>query len=122
MAGATPVANDVCRRYQAGIGAGFREVAKDGSPIEPGAKPSQCKVREEESDLSKTVFREDSCKSCELCLAVCPQKIIYITDRMNRQGYKSAGIKEEDMEKCLGCAVCARICPDTVIEVYKEAK
>lgn len=72
--------------------------------------------------MSKAVFRDDSCKSCELCVAVCPKKIIYITDRINSQGYRPAGIKEEDMKHCLGCAVCARICPDSVIEVYKEAK
>lgn len=74
------------------------------------------------SKRSKTVFRDDRCKSCDLCVAVCPQKIIYIANRLNRQGYRPAAIKEEDMERCVGCAVCARICPDTVIEVYQEAK
>ena len=79
-------------------------------------------VSEEEELLAKTVFREDSCKSCELCLAVCPQKIIYITDRINRQGYRPAGTRQADMQRCLGCAVCARICPDAVIEVYQDAE
>ena len=69
--------------------------------------------------MPKAVFREERCKGCELCVDACPKKIIGMTERINRQGYRPAGIKEEDMKHCIGCALCARICPDAVIEVYK---
>lgn len=67
--------------------------------------------------MAKVTFTEDRCKGCELCVLVCPTKIIFMADRINRKGYHPATVTE--MEKCIGCAMCARICPDAVIEVEK---
>ncbi|MEW6523153.1 MAG: 4Fe-4S binding protein [Bacillota bacterium] len=67
--------------------------------------------------MPKVEFDEDRCKGCELCVAVCPVKIIHITERINRQGYRPVDVT--DQEKCTACTLCARVCPDTVIEVYK---
>ncbi|MCL6451196.1 MAG: 4Fe-4S binding protein [Acetobacteraceae bacterium] len=67
--------------------------------------------------MQKVVFREDRCKGCELCTAVCPQKIIHMGEGLNRQGYHPA--KVDDQEKCTSCTLCARVCPDMVIEVYR---
>lgn len=67
----------------------------------------------------RVVFREDHCKSCELCVFVCPKKIIGLRDNVNRQGYRSAFVSDEDQEKCISCALCARMCPDAVIDVYR---
>jgi len=69
--------------------------------------------------VPKVVFSEDRCKGCELCVAVCPQKIIFMADRMNSRGFRPATVIE--MDKCTGCTLCARVCPDTVIEVYRDA-
>ncbi|HHU07940.1 MAG TPA: 4Fe-4S dicluster domain-containing protein [Clostridiaceae bacterium] len=64
-------------------------------------------------------FREDLCKGCELCVYVCPPRIIYLDrDYTNRKGYHPVRIDE--MEKCTGCAHCARMCPDSVITVERE--
>ncbi|HZK18472.1 MAG TPA: ferredoxin family protein [Clostridia bacterium] len=65
-------------------------------------------------------FREDRCKGCGLCIAVCPRKIIVTAEHMNAMGFYPATVK--DMDKCTGCALCARMCPDMVIKVEKEAK
>ncbi|HHW17944.1 MAG TPA: 4Fe-4S binding protein [Firmicutes bacterium] len=67
----------------------------------------------------KVIFHEEYCKSCELCVNVCPKKIIRIKDDLNRQGYHPAFVRDEDQELCISCALCARMCPDAVIEVYK---
>ncbi len=68
----------------------------------------------------RVVFREDLCKSCELCVGVCPKKIIVIKDSiLNRQGYHPAGISDQDQAVCISCALCARMCPDAVIDVFK---
>ena len=48
--------------------------------------------------------REDYCKSCGLCVAVCPK------------GYRPV---EQSQEGCIACALCARICPDVVLTVYR---
>ncbi|NLY97064.1 MAG: 4Fe-4S dicluster domain-containing protein [Clostridiaceae bacterium] len=67
---------------------------------------------------TKVFFREDRCKGCELCVSVCPKKIVIMReDRLNEKGYHPAGVIEQD--KCISCAFCATICPDTVIRVEK---
>lgn len=68
--------------------------------------------------MQRVVFNEERCKGCELCTTVCPRKIIFMADRLNKQGFHPATVEEQD--KCTSCAICARICPDMVIEVYKE--
>ncbi|HHW27850.1 MAG TPA: 4Fe-4S dicluster domain-containing protein [Firmicutes bacterium] len=67
----------------------------------------------------RVVFREEHCKSCELCVSVCPKNIIGFRDSLNRQGYRPAFVRDEDQEKCISCALCARMCPDAVIEVFR---
>ncbi len=62
-------------------------------------------------------FDEDRCKGCELCVSVCPVKIIQINAaRINTKGYHAAGVI--DLDQCIGCGNCAIICPDGAISVY----
>ena len=69
--------------------------------------------------LKKVIFNEERCKSCELCVSVCPKKILRISDdKMNEKGYKPAEIFEQD--KCIGCAFCATICPDAAITIEED--
>ncbi|HHU98020.1 MAG: 4Fe-4S binding protein [Clostridiaceae bacterium] len=63
-------------------------------------------------------FRQDWCKGCGLCVAVCPKKIIFLDESItNRKGYHPATVK--DMDQCIGCANCARMCPDSIITVER---
>lgn len=68
----------------------------------------------------RVVFNVDSCKGCNLCVSVCPKKIIFLSDKLNDKGYRVATVTEQD--NCSSCASCARICPDGVITVYKPSK
>ncbi len=68
--------------------------------------------------LSRVVFHEERCKGCELCIEVCPEKIIVRAEHINAMGFHPATVVEQ--EKCKACAMCARMCPDVVIEVYRE--
>lgn len=67
--------------------------------------------------MAKVTFNETRCKGCELCINVCPKKIIRMADRFNAQGYRPAEVTDDS--QCISCAFCARMCPDMVIEVYK---
>lgn len=58
------------------------------------------------------------CKSCELCLAVCPKKIIAISDKKNELGFRLAVCTDEGA--CTGCLACSQICPDVAIEIIRE--
>jgi len=57
------------------------------------------------------------CKGCGLCTAICPQKILAMSDGINSLGYHCAVVANPD--KCTGCAFCAEICPDVAITVFK---
>lgn len=64
-------------------------------------------------------FDRDKCKGCELCVAVCPKKIIAIdTKSTNKKGYYPATVT--DISLCIACASCAKICPDSIIKVEKN--
>ena len=68
---------------------------------------------------NKIVFDIELCKSCKLCIQVCPKKIIIIDEKTtNNRGYAPPIVKEID--KCIACGFCARICPDSVITVEKQ--
>ena len=64
-------------------------------------------------------FDEERCKGCELCVSVCPTKILGLHEvNINLKGYHPVCVIDED--KCIGCANCALICPDGAISVYMK--
>jgi 2-oxoglutarate ferredoxin oxidoreductase subunit delta len=70
-----------------------------------------------------TIDRE-LCKGCHLCISVCPNSLIAVSDKLNQKGYYPAVVLNTDDKKdtkvCTGCAICALVCPDIAIEVYRE--
>ena len=77
---------------------------------------------EKKIELGWITIDEELCKGCYLCISVCPNEVIFISKKLNQQGYYSVEFKEanENSKKCIGCARCATICPDIAIEVYRE--
>ncbi|HBF42112.1 MAG TPA: 4Fe-4S ferredoxin [Desulfobacteraceae bacterium] len=71
----------------------------------------------------KINIERDLCKGCYLCISVCPNDLIVISEKLNQKGYYPAEfIQADDAKnghKCTGCAMCAIICPDLAIEVYR---
>ena len=67
--------------------------------------------------MAKVTFNVELCKGCNLCVSVCPKKIIELGEYINAKGYHAATVT--DMSLCIACAACARICPDCVIEIEK---
>jgi 2-oxoglutarate ferredoxin oxidoreductase subunit delta len=68
----------------------------------------------------KVIFNEEICKSCGLCVQVCPTNVIFLADYLNGKGYRPAAVV--DQERCISCAKCGQICPDTVITVFRPVK
>lgn len=59
---------------------------------------------------------ENRCKGCELCVSVCPKKILNLSEnKINEKGFKVAEVVKQD--ECIGCAFCATICPDAAIMI-----
>lgn len=53
----------------------------------------------------------EKCKQCLLCVPVCPDSSIAVT-----QGKR----QEFDYDHCKGCGICARVCPFDAIYMEKE--
>jgi 2-oxoglutarate ferredoxin oxidoreductase subunit delta len=66
----------------------------------------------------EVIFAEDLCKGCELCVTVCPTKILKLDlTRVNLRGYFPAIVY--NLAQCSGCGSCAKMCPDSVITVRR---
>ena len=60
---------------------------------------------------------EDLCKGCELCVVVCPENVLEMTDELNEKGWPIVTLARTG---CTGCQMCARACPDGVFTVFQE--
>lgn len=69
---------------------------------------------------TKVTFNESFCKSCGLCIQVCPTNVIFFASCINANGYRPATAVNQDA--CISCAKCGQVCPDSVITVYKPEK
>ena len=62
-------------------------------------------------------FNKDKCKGCELCISVCPKKILTLDGVVNAKGYRPAGVANQ--AECIGCQSCAMMCPDLCITILE---
>ncbi len=67
--------------------------------------------------MNQVIIHRERCKGCQICIEVCPQKILSLEEKINSHGYHPAQMK--DAKKCTGCAFCATMCPDAAIEVER---
>jgi 2-oxoglutarate ferredoxin oxidoreductase subunit delta len=67
--------------------------------------------------MSRIEVAAELCKSCELCMAVCPKGCIEHADTLNRYGVYP--VKMREGAECIACSQCALMCPDAAIEVYR---
>ena len=69
--------------------------------------------------VTKThVIDSRRCKSCELCVASCPKKVLAIGKEINEQGYNH--VIQAHPENCVKCNICGIVCPDMAIGVVIE--
>ncbi|MFX0134419.1 MAG: 4Fe-4S dicluster domain-containing protein [Candidatus Hodarchaeota archaeon] len=64
----------------------------------------------------------DRCKGCNLCIEVCPRKILKMGDQLNKRTQYPPVLINDDA-KCTFCQECEINCPDYsiyVVEDYKE--
>ncbi len=67
--------------------------------------------------MAKIKINVRFCKGCGLCVGVCPQHILKMSEVTNQKGLKFAQITDQD--KCTACGLCFLMCPDVVIEIEK---
>ncbi len=60
---------------------------------------------------------KDLCKSCKLCIRICPKNVYELSGNVNKKGYEyMAAARPED---CIQCKLCEKFCPDFAIFVEK---
>lgn len=69
--------------------------------------------------MSTVFVRRDRCKSCGLCIAHCPPKIIGLSEAVNKQGSHFAEVR--DPARCIACMICAITCPELAIHIHVNA-
>lgn len=57
----------------------------------------------------------DRCKECNICISVCPTKVLVRGSEYNIYGYRYP--VPSNIEKCIGCRFCEYYCPDFAIYV-----
>lgn len=64
---------------------------------------------ESKGDRGTVSIEADLCKGCGLCIAMCPQGLLFRSDELNRRGYRFA---EYIGEGCTACGICFHACPE----------
>lgn len=67
----------------------------------------------------KPEIDQERCKGCELCIEVCPEKILKMSAGFNKQGQQFATCFAA--ERCTACMSCAVICPDSAVRIWRYA-
>lgn len=67
--------------------------------------------------MAKLEINSEICKSCNLCVHICPKNVLEIGKKLNKNGFRFVNFAHPD--DCIGCCMCATMCPDCAIEVYK---
>lgn len=67
--------------------------------------------------MEKVKVIGERCKSCGLCVAICPRQVLVVGNKANSKGYYQVAVT--DQEKCISCGLCFTICPDLALEIYK---
>jgi len=70
--------------------------------------------------MQKVVVLGEYCKSCGLCVNICPKAVLAIGDKANQKGYYPVVVTDE--EKCISCAMCSVVCPDLALEISRKKR
>jgi NAD-dependent dihydropyrimidine dehydrogenase PreA subunit len=63
----------------------------------------------EKHDRGTVRLDVDECKGCGLCVEACPPRVLALSGRLNRQGYRTATYAGAG---CTGCGICFMACPE----------
>ena len=72
------------------------------------------KKEEKTKKVKKLAYiKNNYCKSCEICISVCPVDALSVSSIFNSSGVHPVEVSQT----CIGCGQCFYVCPDFAIEV-----
>ncbi len=87
-------------------------MVKETMPKKSGTRKKTAASKPKKKKLYTVIFFQKWCKSCGLCSALCPKKIIKLDDI----GHPAIN----DMDSCSGCRFCEIHCPDFAITIKER--
>jgi len=57
----------------------------------------------------------ERCKGCKLCIELCPQQVLRVSDGLNEKGYHFPEVVPDHDKTCVHCEFCTMICPEFAI-------
>jgi 2-oxoglutarate ferredoxin oxidoreductase subunit delta len=71
-----------------------------------------------EEKLIRIELNDDWCKTCYICVDLCPKGVLTKADKVSKKG--KIPVKIKNLEACTGCMQCELLCPDQAISVTKD--
>ncbi len=68
----------------------------------------------------KHIIDKNMCKGCGLCVAVCPKKVLELSEEVNAMGYFP--VHQARPDDCVFCTTCCIMCPDVAITINKTVE
>ena len=57
----------------------------------------------------------ERCKGCNICVELCPQDVLQVSDQTNAKGYHLPEIVIGKERACVHCEFCSVVCPEFAI-------
>jgi 2-oxoglutarate ferredoxin oxidoreductase subunit delta len=71
-----------------------------------------------EEKLIRIELNHDWCKTCYICVDLCPKGVFSKAEKVSEKG--KIPVKIRKPEACTGCMQCELLCPDQAISVTKD--
>ena len=57
----------------------------------------------------------ERCKGCRICIELCPQQVLQVSDQTNDKGYHIPEVIPGKENACVHCEFCTMVCPEFAI-------
>jgi indolepyruvate ferredoxin oxidoreductase beta subunit len=81
-------------------------------PLSPAAPAALLGSGEHEGDFVALDINIEWCKSCDICVKMCPERCLKLDSQLKAVLTKP--------ELCTGCRICEWLCPDLAITVHRD--
>ena len=63
----------------------------------------------------------ERCKGCEICIELCPRKVLQVSRNTNKKGYHLPEVVPGLEGSCVHCEFCTMVCPEFAIYTLESA-